>query len=65
MNRLKLWLAVHNIEVIEESIRDGRIYLSLRLPSGEELPAAFQEDAVESDPENAINFLEMIVAKLA
>ena len=65
MRQLKLWLAVHDIEVVEESIQDGRVYLNLRLPNGSELPAAFREDVVENDPESAIKYLELIVSKLS
>ncbi|MPZ50788.1 MAG: hypothetical protein GEU75_16065 [Dehalococcoidia bacterium] len=64
MHRLKLWLSVHDIEVLEESISDGRVYLKLRLPNGAELPAAFREDTVEEQPESAIQYLEMIIEKL-
>jgi len=65
MNRLKLWLSVHDIAIESESVTDGRVFFRLRLPNGAELPAAFGEDALEDNPDGAIHYLEMIVAKLA
>jgi hypothetical protein len=65
VNRLKLWLSVHDIAIETESVENGRVYFKLRLPSGAELPAAFREDAIEDNPDSAIQYLEMIVAKLS
>jgi hypothetical protein len=65
MKRLRLWLSVHDIEVLEETSAAGRVLFNLRLPSGATLPAVFGEEALEDNPDKAISYLELIIEKLA
>jgi hypothetical protein len=64
MHNLKLWLSVHDIEIVEEVLSGGRAQFHLRLADGHDLNIVFGEDMLEDDPDKAINMLELIVANL-
>jgi hypothetical protein len=64
MHNFKLWLSVHDIEVIEETVSRGRVQFHLRLADGNDLNIVFGEDMLENDPDKAIQMLERIVANL-
>ena len=64
MHNLKLWLSVHDIEIVEEVLNGGRAQFHLRLADGHDLNIVFSEDTLEDDPDKAINMIEMIVANL-
>ena len=65
MHNFKLWLSVHDIEVIEEVVNGGRAQFHLRLADGHDLNIVLSEDMLEETPDKAIGMLEMIVSNLS
>ena len=55
MRRLRLWLAEHDVQVLEEGMEGGQVYyLQLRLPNGSIQRMELNLDVLELDPETVI-----------
>ena len=55
MRRLKLWLAEHDVQVLDEAIEPRRLYLlQLRLPNGAVQRMELNLDVLELDPDAVI-----------
>jgi hypothetical protein len=63
MKRLKAWLEEHRITIVYPGIASkGLVTLLLRPPFGNDLEVAFYPDDLENDPEDAIAFIESLLA---
>jgi len=63
MERLKLWLAEHNISIVRPSLgTGGLVTLRLHPPYGSDFEVDFYPDDLEADPESAIRFIERYLA---
>jgi hypothetical protein len=64
VERLKAWLAEHDIRIVYPGIGSGGLVtLRLHPPSGNDFEVAFYPDDLEADPEDAIEFIKNLLAQ--